>query len=81
MSVFAFLKCVAAAFAGVASHELQILLQKRMKWRDANNSKFIETWKDYVDPSGAAATEAPRLCGMDNTLPDKASADYHHDRD
>ena len=47
MRAFAFLKCVAVAFAGVVSHELQILLQE-----------LIETWKDYVNPAGAAATGA-----------------------
>ena len=46
MSAFAFLKGVAVAFAGVVLHELQILLKKRMKWRDANISKFIQLHRD-----------------------------------
>ena len=29
-----------------------------MDWHDANISKFVEAWKDYVDPAGAAGPAA-----------------------
>jgi hypothetical protein len=56
VSVFAFLKCVAIALAGVALHELHILLQKQMNWCNTNS------YSDYVDP----AVEAPHLCDIDS---------------
>jgi hypothetical protein len=72
VSVFAFLtwKCVAIAFAGVASRELRILLQMRMKWRrNANSSlrrKNIRTMRTRLGLLPQWHQE-PRLCGMDNT--------------
>ena len=47
-----------------------------MEWHDANISKFVETWKHYVDPTGstagrgAAARAGPNVCGLDTTLPE-----------
>lgn len=29
---------------------------KKMECHNANMSKFIETWKDYVDPAGVTAS-------------------------
>jgi len=55
------------------AHELHVILQKLMKWHDANDiGIFVQMWKDCVDPAGAGALAAPRLSlgGLDNTLPD-----------
>jgi hypothetical protein len=37
-----------------------------MAWHDANISKFVKAWKDFVDPAGAGAagvagTQPPAL--------------------
>ena len=51
-----------------------ILLHWRMDWHDANISKFVEAWKDYVDPAGAAGPAAGAQpqgsAGLDYTLPE-----------
>ena len=45
-----------------------------MQWHDANMPKFIETWKEYVDPAGGgvpgAAAAAAVPSGVDNTMPE-----------
>ena len=52
--------------------ELETLLHRLMDWHDANISKFVEAWKDYVDPAeaaGAAAGAQPQgPAGLDYTL-------------
>ena len=63
------LKGVAVAFAGVVLHVLQILLQKRMKWRDANISKFIQLHWD-VEKLRGPGWGGGNGCDMDNTLQD-----------
>ena len=53
--------------------DLQTMLEKRVQWHDANMPKFIETWKEYVDPAGGgvpAAAAAAVPSGVDNTMPE-----------
>ena len=52
------------------AHELEPLLQRRAEWHNANISKFVEAWKDYVDPGGVGEAKPPSACGLDNVLPD-----------
>jgi hypothetical protein len=54
------------ACASVASHEFHILLQKQIKWRDANSSwRREKTMWTRLGQRGAAATEAPCLYSID----------------
>ena len=45
-----------------------------MDWHEANISKFVEAWKDYADPAGAAGAAAGAQpqgpAGLDYTLPE-----------
>ena len=53
--------------------ELETLLHRRMDWHDANISKFVEAWKDYVDPAGMAGVAGAQPqgpTGLDYTLPE-----------
>ena len=81
VSVFAFLKCVAISFAGVASHELFILLQKLMTWHDANRLRRFEktmwtrlAWQQRRHPTFATLDQLTIITASG------ASADYHHYR-
>ena len=50
--------------------ELETLLHRLMDWHDANISKFVEAWKDYVDPAGAAGVQPQGPAGLDYKLPE-----------
>ena len=67
-SLFMFLKRLFLQV--LPAHELESLLQRRKEWHDANISKFVEAWKDYVDPAGVEAAKPLGACGLDNVLPE-----------
>jgi len=51
------------------------MLEKRVKWHDANITAFVKTWQDYVAPTGVGAAAGPgagqaSTSGVDNNLPD-----------
>jgi hypothetical protein len=74
VSVFALLKCVAIAFADVASYELHILLQKQMNRQKCQGAMPIVHWdvKRLCGPGwdGGNGDRAPSLCCIDNKQPD-----------
>ena len=60
----------------VPAQELETLLKRRKAWHDTNISKFVEAWKEYVDPGGAdvpgpvGVAKRSSVCGLDYALPE-----------
>ena len=58
----------------VPAQELEILLERLKEWHSTYISKFVEAWKEYVDPGGAdgpgGVAKRSSVCGLNYALPE-----------